>query len=82
MAGWSLTLVLLAGSCFALWRRRWDWNLLLLWCALYFLPVSALPVKAVRHVVPLLPLLALFAAALTVWLRRKDRGFTRYRAYR
>ena len=73
VAGWPLTLALLAGSGFALWRRRWDWNLLLLWCTLYFLPVGALPVKAVRHMVPLLPLLALFAAALMVWLCRKDR---------
>jgi tetratricopeptide (TPR) repeat protein len=71
IGGWPLTLALLAGAAHVAWRGSLLQRLVLAWCGLYFLSVGALPVKAVRYLVPLLPLLGLCTGALcgALWQR-------------
>ena len=59
IVGWPLTLGFLGAMVWAGWRGGWQERLLLAWCVLYFAPVGMLPARAVRHLVPLLPLLAI-----------------------
>ena len=73
VVGWPLTLALIAGAVYAAWCGSLAQRLALLWCGLYFLSVGVLPVKAVRYVVPLLPLLALCSGALCQALWRRWR---------
>ena len=73
VVGWPLTLALIAGAVYAAWCGSLVQRLALLWCGLYFLSVGLLPVKAVRYVVPLLPLLALCSGALCQALWRRWR---------
>lgn len=74
ICGWPLTLVFLAGLAWALWQRDARIRVLALWVLLYFLPVGALKVRAVRHLVPLLAPLALLAAGLAdaAWRRARQ----------
>ncbi len=53
------------------WRGSLLQRLLLLWCGLYFLSVGALPVKAVRYLVPLLPVLGICVGVCAVALWRQ-----------
>jgi len=68
IAGWPLTWGFLLGTGYVLRRREGPPGLMLLWCVLYFVPVGGLPVKVVRHLVPLLPFMALFTGAFCAWL--------------
>ena len=72
IVGWPLMLALLVGVGAVAWRGNLLQRLALLWCGLYFLSMGALPVKAVRYLVPLLPLLGCCAAAwcMMVWRRQ------------
>ena len=78
IAGWPLTLLFIAGLVYGAVKMDWRRGLLLLWCAVYFLQVGGLHTKHVRYLIPLLPLLALFAGAWlaslfaeqAVWKRR------------
>jgi tetratricopeptide (TPR) repeat protein len=76
IVGWPLTLGLLAGVGYVAWRGDLSQRLVLLWCGLYFLSVGALPVKAVRYLMPLLPLLAYCTGAwcVAVWRRQQVLG--------
>lgn len=71
ICGWPLALALLLGAGYVAWWGSLSQRLVLLWCGLYFLSVGALPVKAVRYVVPLLPLLGLCTGVLcaALWQR-------------
>jgi len=62
--GWPLTLLFVVGMAYALWRRRWPQSLLLVWSVLYFASVGGLHTKHVRYLLPMLPALALLAAAV------------------
>lgn len=76
IGGWPLTVALLGGVAFVAWRGTRQQRLALLWCSICFASVGALPVKAVRYFVPLLPVLGLCAAALSeaLWLHRRWMG--------
>lgn len=63
VSGWPLTLLFLAALAWGAWRGPRAMRLLVLWTALYFLPIGALPARAVRHMVPLLAPLALLTVA-------------------
>jgi hypothetical protein len=54
---------------YVLWLGKPPLALMALWCALCFLLVGQLPVRAVRYLVPMLPFLALFSGAVLsrVW---------------
>ncbi len=71
IVGWPLTLALLVGAWYVMWRGSLLQRLLLLWCGLYFLSVGALPVKAVRYLVPLLPVLGICVGVCAVALWRQ-----------
>lgn len=73
IGGWPLTVALLGGIAFVLWRGTRPQRLALLWCSIYFASVGALPVKAVRYLVPLLPVLGLCVAALCEEIGRRAR---------
>ena len=73
IVGWPLTLALLAGAGYVAWWGGVLQRLLLFWCVLYFLSVGALPVKAVRYLVPLLPLLGICVGVCCVVLWRRQR---------
>lgn len=73
IGGWPLTVSLLGGIAFVLWRGTRPQRLALLWCSIYFASVGALPVKAVRYLVPLLPVLGLCVAALCEEIGRRAR---------
>ncbi|MFN3648387.1 MAG: ArnT family glycosyltransferase [Armatimonadota bacterium] len=68
---WPLYLLALAGTAWALWRRRAEEALLLLFLVPFFLALAPAERKFVRYVAPLVPVLALLAAALV------DRGLRR-----
>ena len=71
--GWPLTITFYAAvvwSAFNLDRSR---AVLLIWSGLYFAVIGALHTKHVRYLLPLLPILSLFAADLCVWIRSKHR---------
>jgi tetratricopeptide (TPR) repeat protein len=57
--GWPLTLAFLAAIGHALWRPRLHTTILVLWLALYFIPIGALHTKHVRYLLPMLPFLGL-----------------------
>lgn len=57
--GWPLTLAFLVSIGHALWRPQLHTSLLLLWLALYFIPVGGLHTKHVRYLLPMLPFLGL-----------------------
>lgn len=57
--GWPLTLAFLVSVGYALWRRRWQTALLVLWLVLYFVPIGGLHTKHVRYLLPMLPFLGL-----------------------
>jgi tetratricopeptide (TPR) repeat protein len=62
--GWPLTGAFILGVGWALKRRRPSDLLILLWVAIYFVPVGGLFTKHVRYLLPLLPFLGLLAADL------------------
>jgi len=62
VVGWPLTLSFAAGIGYALWRREWRRDLILVWCGIYFLTIGGLHAKPVRYLLPLLPFLCLLAA--------------------
>ena len=64
VVGWPLTLSFAAGIGYALWRREWRSQLVLVWCGIYFLTIGGLHAKPVRYLLPLLPFLCLLAAAV------------------
>lgn len=68
--GWPLTLLFVVGVAYALWRRCWPQSLLLVWSALYFASIGGLHTKHVRYLLPMLPALALLAAAACDEARR------------
>jgi tetratricopeptide (TPR) repeat protein len=68
IAGWPLTLAFISALVHVLWQRPPAGLMLLVWCGLYFALLGALPVKAVRHLVPLLPFMALLVGAWCTWL--------------
>ena len=78
VSGWPLTILFAAGLAACAQHRRAPTTAALIWAALYFITIGGMQAKAVRHVIPLLPLLSLFAAATCVrlhsarqlWLRR------------
>jgi len=72
--GWPLALVALVALVYAGWKGSREKQLLVLWCALYFALVGGLHTKPVRYLMPLLPLLALFAAdwCRTFFSRRRN----------
>ena len=74
IAGWLLTLALLAGTAYVVWCGHLSQRLLLLWCGLYFLSVGAFPTKAVRYLLPILPLLALCLGVACVRLYKYQRA--------
>ena len=74
IGGWPLTLALAVGAVFVAWRGSLLERLLLFWCGLYFFSVGAMPVKAVRHLLPLLPLLGLCTGIGCAALWRRWRG--------
>jgi tetratricopeptide (TPR) repeat protein len=71
VCGWPLTLAMLMGTVYVIIRGNFAQRLVLLWCGLYFFSVGALPTKAVRYIVPLLPLLGLCTgvACAVLWRR-------------
>lgn len=60
--GWPLALVALVALVYTGWKGAREKQWLVVWCALYFALVGGLHTKPVRYLMPLLPLLALFAA--------------------
>ena len=80
IVGWPLTLGFLGATVWAAWRGGWQERVLVAWCVLYFLPVGLLPARAVRHLVPLLPLLAILMAGATLDLLRVLQGPRQRRA--
>ncbi len=56
---------------------RWGSLLLLSWALPYFLYVGRLEVKFMRYMLPLVPLLCLLAADMTLWLARQAARFFR-----
>ncbi len=73
IATWPLTLVFTTSILYAIWQRK-PWSVLILtWCALYFVPIGAMPVKAVRYLVPLLPFMGLLAGILFSAISRHHR---------
>ena len=71
--GWPLAITFYAAvlwSAYNLNRRR---AVLLIWSGLYFAVIGALHTKHVRYLLPLLPILSLFAADLCVWIKSKHR---------
>jgi len=76
--GWPLGLVACTGLAWAVWRavreppRRAEW-VLLAWTVPYFAFVGALYAKFPRYLLPLTPLLALYAARLLVDLLHRQR---------
>ena len=76
ICGWPLTLAFLMGAGYVgLWGSQAQ-RLVVLWCGLYFASIGLLPVKAVRYVLPLLPLLALCTGFMceAVWRRWRIAG--------
>ncbi len=71
--GWPLALLLVVGMGYALWSWRWVQLLLLAWCAVYFSTIGGLHTKHVRYLLPMLPCLALLAAAFLDELARRWR---------
>lgn len=59
--GWPATLLCLAGVGVAAWRRRSADGLLAAFALPYFLAIGAVEVKFARYVIPLLPVLAIWA---------------------
>jgi tetratricopeptide (TPR) repeat protein len=60
--GWPLTVLFLLALGWALWRGNTAERLLAAWCLIYFLPIGLLPARAVRHLIPLLAILAILGA--------------------
>ena len=61
---WPLTLALSASIVYVISTRQ-IWSMLALaCCAIYFIPIGFIPVKAIRHLVPILPFVALFTGML------------------
>ena len=66
VSGWPLTILFTLGFAHCAYHRQAP--AALLWAALYFVSVGLMQAKAVRHVIPLLPMMSLFAAAaVTCW---------------
>ncbi len=72
--GWPLTCGFLGVIVWGVWRGGWQERLLIAWCVFYFVPVGLLPARAVRHLVPLLPLLAILTMGCALDLRRALRS--------
>jgi tetratricopeptide (TPR) repeat protein len=73
IATWPLTLTFIVATFYATWKRQ-PWSLLaLVWCAIYFIPIGLMPVKAVRHLVPLLPFMGILAGILFSDISRHHR---------
>jgi tetratricopeptide (TPR) repeat protein len=70
VVGWPLTIGFLASLVWAVWRGGWQERLLAAWVLLYFLPVGLLPARAVRHLVPILAVLAILSAGAVLDLLR------------
>jgi tetratricopeptide (TPR) repeat protein len=70
VVGWPLTMGFLASLVWAVWRGGWQERLLAAWVLLYFLPVGLLPARAVRHLVPILSVLAILSAGAVLDLLR------------
>ena len=73
ICGWPLTLAMIAGAGYMVWFGTGLQRLVLLWCGLYFLIVGAVPVKAVRYMVPILPVLGLYTGVFCTALWRRWR---------
>jgi integrase/recombinase XerD len=66
--GWPATLLCLVGAAWAAWRRRPEDVLLAAYALPYYLFIGAFQVKFARYVIPLLPVLALWAGrAVAEW---------------
>jgi hypothetical protein len=76
--GWPLGLIAFGGLAYAVWQavreppRRAEW-VLLAWVVPGFAFIGALYVKFPRYLLPLTPLLALYAARLLSTLRQRNR---------
>jgi 4-amino-4-deoxy-L-arabinose transferase-like glycosyltransferase len=76
--GWPLGLIAFGGLAYAVWRavreppRRAEW-VLVAWVVPGFAFVGALYAKFPRYLLPLMPLLALYAARLLAALHRRSR---------
>jgi len=70
VVGWPLTIGFLGGIGWAVWRGNWQERLLVAWCLLYFLPLGLLSARAVRHLIPLLPILAVLCVGAVLDLLR------------
>ena len=76
IATWPLTLAFTA-AIFHVILKRQPWSLLVLaWCAIYFIPIGSMPVKAIRYLVPLLPFMALFTGMLCTAVSGRYRRIT------
>lgn len=70
VVGWPLTVGFLATFVWAILRGRWQERVLATWCLLYFLPVGMLDARALRHLVPILSILAILSAGAVLDLLR------------
>ncbi len=69
--GWPLTLGFAGGMLWVLWHRRKGELPALVWCLVSLAMIGDMHSKYIRYVLPLLPLLSLFAAGLCQVLWRR-----------
>ena len=71
--GWPLTIGFAGGLLWVLWHRQRGALPALVWCLISLAMIGGLHTKYIRYVLPLLPLLSLFAAGLcqVLWRRHK-----------
>ena len=71
--GWPLALAFYAAVLWSATNLNRSRALLLIWSGVYFAAIGALHTKHVRYLLPLLPILCLFAADLCIWIISRRR---------